>query len=376
MSRKRVARRFAVPIALTAGVITIAAGAGVVMAAGASDLPKRTAAQLLTAVETSDVKGLSGTVVQNADLGLPSMDGTGGTLSSIASGTHQMRVWYGSPDKARIAMLDDYGETDAIRNGEDLWQWNSKESKAVHTTLPKKLADMPMWPPTAITAEASSPQKLAERALKDIAPTTKVSVGDPVEVAGRDAYQLVLRPKDDSALVSSINLAIDGETGVPLRTQIYGTNVDKPAFDVAFSRISFSTPDKENFTFTPPKGVKVKEEKSDWPKAKHHADGKHPKADVKTVGDGWATVWQTHIDVKKALSDAKKDGKGSHAKSHGKSDGFDPSAMLGSLPKVHGDWGSGHLFKSALVNALITDDGRILVGSVTPQRLYEVAAHK
>src|SRR5215467_3194123 len=183
MSRKRVARRFAVPIALAAGVITIAAGAGVVMASSASDLPKRSAAQLLADVETSDVHGLSGTVVQNADLGLPSMDGAGSSLSSLATGTHQMRVWYGSPDKARIAMLNDYGETDAIRNGKDLWQWDSKKSRATHTTLPKKMADMPLWPPSAITAETTSPQKLAEKALKDIEPTTKVTVGDPVEVA-------------------------------------------------------------------------------------------------------------------------------------------------------------------------------------------------
>jgi hypothetical protein len=49
------------------------------------------------------------------------------------------------------------------------------------------------------------------------------------------------------------------------------------------------------------------------------------------------------------------------------------TGVLNSLPKVSGSWGSGHLLTSSLFSALITDDGRILVGAVAPEKLYEVA---
>jgi hypothetical protein len=52
----------------------------------------------------------------------------------------------------------------------------------------------------------------------------------------------------------------------------------------------------------------------------------------------------------------------------------DLNAILGSLPAVSGDWGSGRLLQSALFSVLITDDGRIIAGAVAPDLLYTAAA--
>ena len=49
------------------------------------------------------------------------------------------------------------------------------------------------------------------------------------------------------------------------------------------------------------------------------------------------------------------------------------SKLLGGLPAVSGDWGSGRLFTSKLFSVLLTDDGRVLAGAVTPERLYQAA---
>ena len=59
-----------------------------------------------------------------------------------------------------------------------------------------------------------------------------------------------------------------------------------------------------------------------------------------------------------------------------KSDKPDESAkvLLESLPVVSGSWGKGHLLSTVLVNAVITDNGRVAVGSVVPERLYEALA--
>ncbi len=48
-------------------------------------------------------------------------------------------------------------------------------------------------------------------------------------------------------------------------------------------------------------------------------------------------------------------------------------AILGALPRISGSWGSGRLLESALFSLLLTDDGRLLAGAVSPERLYEVA---
>ena len=49
-------------------------------------------------------------------------------------------------------------------------------------------------------------------------------------------------------------------------------------------------------------------------------------------------------------------------------------ALIKSATRVSGSWGSGRLIKTSLVSLLITDNGRVLVGAVTPQVLYSAAA--
>ena len=64
----------------------------------------------------------------------------------------------------------------------------------------------------------------AEAALAPIAPSTAVSLDGTASVAGRDAYELVLEPKDELTLVEEVRIAVDGETSVPLRVQAFGVD--------------------------------------------------------------------------------------------------------------------------------------------------------
>jgi hypothetical protein len=79
------------------------------------------------------------------------------------------------------------------------------------------------------------------------------------------------------------------------------------------------------------------------------------------MGSGWTTI-------------AKVTGVPSIA-ALGKQDG-QATALLGSLPRVSGTWGTGRLFTSTLLTALITDDGRAYVGPVDPDLLYKAAVGK
>src|SRR4051794_7864294 len=117
--RSRPALRWLVPAAAAFVVIGGGAAAGTVLASADPALPDRSAAQLLVDVQTARPAGLSGTVVETADLGLPALPGIGGAggadLTKLITGSNTARVWYAGQDKVRLALLGTMGETDVIR---------------------------------------------------------------------------------------------------------------------------------------------------------------------------------------------------------------------------------------------------------------------
>ena len=343
----------------------LAVGGGVLASNNASaepPLPKKTAQQLLTAVAGAKVPGLSGTVTETADLGLPSLPtGSQGSTSSsdfsdLISGTHTLKVWTSGADKSRVALLGTYGESDLIRNGKQAWLWSSKDKQATHTRYVGSAPDS-MQP--GDLPQAQTPQQLAEQALKAIDPTTTVSVSRNVTVAGRPAYELVLAPKDDRSLVDQVTIAVDAKTSTPLQVAVTADGQTKPALSAGFTKIDFSVPDASTFSFSPPKGTKVTEHtvtapsKSDRADARKHATDAASKTTV--VGKGWTSVVIAEAD-QTALGKSGKSG---------------ANAQLQALPRVSGSWGSGRLLSGALFSAVITDDGRIAVGAVRPQLIYD-----
>jgi len=348
--------RWAVPGA----ALLIALGSGVAVnalhASADATLPARTPAQLLADIQSAQLDAGSGTVVETADLGLPQLPGgTGGSgssdLSSMLTGSHTLRVWYSGPDKARAALLGSLGESDVIANGTDMWIWSSSSNKAQHTKLdhgPGRPAVDPSRPPT-------TPQQAADQILAALDPTTAVSTEDTVVVAGRPAYDLVLRPKDSGTLIGSVSIAIDGQRHVPLRVQVYPRGAASPAFEIGFKQVSFTRPDDAVFAFTPPAGVTVTENAPD-------SGGTPGQPKTAVIGTGWTSVLAVRTG---ALG-------GSGGGSGGKPD--IAGSILSRLPSVSGSWGSGRLLTGTLFSALITDDGRVLVGAVPPQRLLAAAA--
>src|SRR4051812_33762606 len=139
--RSRPALRWLVPTAAAVVVIGGGAAAGTIVASADPALPERSAAQLLVDLQTARPAGLSGTVVETADLGLPSLPGiTSGEgsadLAKLITGSNTARVWYAGEDKVRLALLGTLGETDVIRNGSNVWMWRSADNTASHLTIP------------------------------------------------------------------------------------------------------------------------------------------------------------------------------------------------------------------------------------------------
>ncbi|HET8559052.1 MAG TPA: hypothetical protein VFL69_00890 [Marmoricola sp.] len=333
--------------------------------------------QLLADVAHARVDGLSGTIVQDTNLGLPQLPGVGGDahssdLQSLVSGSHTLRVWYAGPKHVRLSLLGHLGESDVIRNGQDLWVWSSSNRTAVHRVLPDKATRQgkahqkaqEMGHGTA-PLEAMTPQGAARMLLRKVDPTTKVTTGPDTTVAGRPAWQLVVTPRSHTTLVGSIRVAIDTATHLPLQVQVFARGASAPAFDAGYTSFDPTTPSMSVFGFNPPAGTKVKQETGPLlgdllghgPGMAQHQPSQRMQSGrapaPKLVGSGWDTV---------VIAQAPQAGL--------QKAGGQLGAMLKTLPEVSGPWGSGHLLQGTLFSVLLTDSGQVVAGAVPPAQLY------
>ena len=355
--------RWAIPagaLVITGGVL---AGSLITAAQAAPGLPARTAAQLLAEVADSTPPPLTGTVVETASFGLPSLPATGNptSLSSLLTGSHTIRVWYASPGHFRLAVPQSLSESDVIRDGRTAWLWQSTLNKVTKFTLP---AHAPENGSGSVPRQPLTPQQAAQQVLAAVGPTTTVRVDSNVTVAGQAAYALVLAPKDARSLIGQVQIDVDGHNGVPLRLQVFARGSSSPAFQVGYTDIAFVKPAAADLSFTPPPGATVTQVNlSDHPAAAKA----HARPDVTTTGSGWLTVLE--LPSSDLTSGA---GPGS-----GHSPGDDAAVLrtlLAAATPVHGAWGSGRLLRTSLVSVLITDQGHAFVGAVQPSVLYAAAA--
>ncbi|MGW3245022.1 LolA family protein [Streptomyces sp. NPDC001070] len=399
--RRAKAIRYAVPIA-AAGVAAATIGLVPALAnAGSPDLPKITAEELIAKVATSDTQTLSGSVRITTDFGLPALltgatgiagpfggggGGHGGSsadpkeqLTQLLAGSHTLHIAADGPQKQKVSIVENAAEYSVIHNGDEVWAYDSGSNQAYHLTdLPQEAQgkargdrELPeRWPAT--------PQEAAEKILDAVDDTSTVSVDGTARIAGRDAYQLVIRPKAADSTVGSIRIGVDSGTGVPLKFTLAPRNGGKAIVDVAFTKVDFARPAASTFDFTPPKGAKVTTEKADG-KTAQDSRGRHEEfggpggpggldglEGLGVLGKGWDSIAELQLP-----KDALNTGPSEHG---GKAPGFGGQSLLGSFGKdVKGDFGTGTVFGTRLVNALITDGGKVYVGTVNQDALIKAA---
>lgn len=366
-------RRWILP-AVVGLVATGGVGYGALQAGASSGLEPKSAEQIVVGMHDAQVPPLAGTVVASADLGLPDLPGAADSpeLASLVSGSHTLRVWYGGPEQMRVAKLGGAGETNVIRNGSDAWIWSSSERKAVHHTVPEHEKSSAHPKPTS-SAMPSTPQEAADEILDRFGEHSTVTTTSNSTVAGRDAYELVLTPKQTNTLVKDVRLAVDGETMMPLRVQVYSTKLANPAYEIGFTSLDLGAVEDRMFAFTPPAGTTVQEAATPEHGGKH--DGAphkgHPKAEQPTVvGQGWERVYVGQLPAG-ALDKAAAQGEQQPPRRgpHSRGADVDVAGMLAALPEKSGSWGSGRVLDGTLFSVVLTDDDRIAVGAVDSARL-------
>ncbi|MEU5707031.1 MULTISPECIES: LolA family protein [Streptomyces] len=380
-SGRRKAARYAVPVAVV-GVAAATIGLVPALAdSGDPDLPKISAQQLIEKIAKSDVQQLSGTVKVSTDLGLPDLGGLedglmsgagrGGSddgssadpqakLTELVSGTHTLRVAADGPDRQKLSLLESGAEYSLIHDGKDVWGYDSKSNEVYHSTGAASGKDREAEPP-------ATPKDFADEALKSVDDTTSVTVDGTAHVAGRDAYKLLIRPKQSGTTVGAISIAVDAKTGMPLKFTLTPRSGGAAVLDAGFTQVSFARPAASTFDFTPPKGAKVTEGKDaaeareQAPKhGEDFAGGLEGMDGLNVLGKGWTSVATFDTGAKGGLPTG--------------SQGGDLGGFLGSLGEpVSGKFGKGTVFSTRLVNALITDDGKVYAGAVTKEALVKAA---
>jgi outer membrane lipoprotein-sorting protein len=328
----------------------------------------------------------SGTTVETARLGLPSLSAddlpagvSAGAqsqlmqLATLLTGSHTAQVAYGGPSRQRIAIfLSDLSETDVVHNGSNLWTYSSNGNSVSHTTL-RPGTESDSAPDATVPVD---PTRAAEQALARLNPSTAVTVDRTAEVAGRPAYQLDLAPRDSRTLISSVRIALDSTTSMPLRVEIWSRkNTTSPAFEVGFTSLSLKAPSASTFAFTTPPGATV--ESSPFPESP--SVGTRPAAhraeSTKVIGKDWTSVIVAQLGRDEAAGQQQAAPASGSSRSTRAVPGPSDRGSLGSaLDELSTPVDGGHLVSTTLLSIFITQDNRLLIGAVSPQYIEHVAA--
>jgi hypothetical protein len=243
-----------------------------------------------------------------------------------------------------------------------------------------------------------TPQRLAEKLLAAVEPTTLVRVDGTATVAGRAAYELVVSPRDNRSLIREIRLAVDARTSLPLRLEVLSTRASDPAIESGFTSISYETPSAGVFRapdvplreVTPHAAPPTKPELPAKPELPSRPES---SALPRVHGSGWTSVLELpSLPGLGALTGAPDipppddtitpadplDDTGEPTPDDAAQPQLDGllQTVLRSATPVSGAYGSGRLLRTALVSVLLLDDGRVFVGAVTPATLEQAATSR
>jgi len=308
------------------------------------------------------------------------------TALEVFSGEHTARVVLDPRVGVRVQVQDRMAERNIIVNETEAWLYDSRANTATRLTIPdeqalseaRAAAEAQAGPEAIADAQAqaadaaqkleqrfdefaaqasadfSTPAGVAQFVIDELDAESTISMAENVRVADRAAYEMLVTPDASDTLIESISLAIDAETGLPLRVVVNAVGQDAAAFSLAISALDLSTPDPALFTFTPPPGATVTEAPefelpTDRPTPSVEASVEAPEMPT-VVQSGWATIVEISAESMP-----------------------DELAANPLLDQFATSVDGGSVVRTALATVFITDDGRIFVGTVPLSSLQSAA---
>jgi outer membrane lipoprotein-sorting protein len=253
-------RAFILTILAVLAAVAVVVGVAVAGTDHPDPLPGVSAPELLAKMaQANGVTTVSGDIAWH--------NGLFGDLGAAASGMAQLpaqspltssgsgRVWV-SPAGARIESQGSGGDQVVIVNQARHTAWiydyaqNTAKRVVVRGSAPAET------PSPAPSAALMTPQAIT-LSLQQVARFATVEVAGQATVAGRDVYQLRLTPVAKDTAIGYVQAAIDGETMLPLRIEVYARGAASPVLEFGFTRVSYAPIASSRFAFAPPAGAKV-----------------------------------------------------------------------------------------------------------------------
>jgi hypothetical protein len=274
---------------------------------------------------------------------------------SLLSGSHEIDLWLDGAKAQHLALVEPSAEEiDIVRNGPQVWSWDSATETATHLVVPKALPRATQKSGTRGDGLAGllAPQQFVPRLFGYMSTRTYVTTGPSLYVAGEPAYQLILSPGVAGSTIGHIEVDLGARgalRGVPLRVAVYATGQGSPALEVGFTgSVHMGTPPASELTFTPPPGAKVATPalRAAASKASSRMSG---LGDLAKTGSGWTTVVSGPSTQVSELV---------------------PTSTFTEMTTVVRTNGQrARLFSTDLLNVLFMPDGRFYAGFVTPGTL-------
>jgi outer membrane lipoprotein-sorting protein len=267
-------------LTVTLGLIFVAALClGVVaVGAGAQGEPpeKLTEKELLSRLTAApeDAPDFRATVIAEQTLVPEGLLGASEGGDTGDSGPRTARVWRGGPDRLRAELQSENGDRVLVRNGDRVSAYDGTSNTL---KIDEKPGDALPGAAAPDGLPGASPENIDEL-LAEIAPSSKLTTGAPVEVAGRWAYPLTLEPKDKSAtLVERAETLVDTEAFVPLLFELYAEGNPEPVARYEAQNFQVGPVPDSRFEFETPPGATVERPEPRDNRPDEYREGDEPR---------------------------------------------------------------------------------------------------
>jgi hypothetical protein len=154
------------------------------------------------------------------------------------------RLWYQN-GRLRMEFQTSQGDTQLVVHGRDALMYDASDGTAFAATLPS----------IATLGHLRTGLAGAVQLLGRVRSTLTISQPAPGVTANRPSYQVRMAPVASTGLLAGVTLAVDADTGTPLRLDVYGRGQHAPLVEFALSNVHYGAVDPSVFHLKLPFGM-------------------------------------------------------------------------------------------------------------------------
>ena len=343
--KARIKLLYAAPLAIASTALAVSVVAPQIARASTPNLAPVSPNQLVSWIKSTSPIPLNGTVSGTTSFPVPSaslLNSSNPESALSGSTTESYNVWTNGSGSFRAQQVSQAGETDLYVTPGSAWLWNSVTLTATNEAHSGSGANG--------YSLGSNPGATASEIVSRLSAYSTLSVSGNTMVAGRPAYTLSIVPTAGDSLIGSIQIAVDGQTHIPVQVQVFPNGSAAPAASLGYVTLQFASQPSSIFSFSPPVGARVVN-----PTQNAAQNGNKPGSvgSAKVVGSGFDSVMVAtgFSKVTSTLGGLEK-----------------------SLPVISTPLGSGHLYSTPIFEAIILPSGAVVAGAVDTSRLLQVVA--